>query len=147
MHGHQMGSCRGFVPYNDGVAVADTEGRLSLAESDVQTLGAQQMTLSSRAGAGKTLEVRRSEAADARGKTPSPIDTERLFLGSVLDRHRPRVALPPFPKAAPPPAKPSEQRQQASLFAESGHVLNCSLYIRFVLVQHFLAANVDGNAT
>ncbi len=60
------------------------------------------------------MEIRRSEAADARNKTPGPASMERLFLGSVLDRHRPRVALPPFPKAAPLPAKPSEQRQQVS---------------------------------
>ena len=62
--------------------------------------------------AGKTLEVRRSEAADARGRSPSPVDMERLFLGAVLDRHRPRVALPPFPKAAPAPPAPTEQRKQ-----------------------------------
>ena len=42
------------------------------------------------------------------------IDTERLFLGTVLDRHRPRIALPPFPKAAPPPSAPTEQRKQVS---------------------------------
>ena len=65
-------------------------------------------------GAGKTLEVRRSEAADARGRSPSPADMERLFLGSVLDRNRPRIALPPFPRAAPPPSAPSEQRTKVS---------------------------------
>ena len=58
--------------------------------------------------AGKTLEVRRSEAADARGKTPSSADLERLFMGAVEDRLRPYRRLPPMPGVAPPPPPPSK---------------------------------------
>ena len=105
-----------WAPHNTVVICGSW--RRSFALINVQMVaGHSRCDEPSRAGAGKTLEVRRGEAADARGRTPSPADIERLFLGSVLDRHRPRVALPPFPKAAPPPAKPSEQRQQVSLCA------------------------------
>lgn len=54
------------------------------------------------------MEVRRSEAADARGKTPSSADLERLFMGAVEDRHRPYRRLPPMPGVVPPPPPPSK---------------------------------------
>ncbi len=139
MHGYKLCSCRGFGPITQRCCNTMVlrwrmwRRRLSLAQSNVQTLGAQRDARSSRAGAGKTLEVRRSEAADARGKAPTPVDMERLFLGSVLDRHRPRVALPPFPKAAPPPAKPSEQRQKVSSLELFHFLCQCSLLVTIAL--------------
>ena len=54
------------------------------------------------------MEVRRSEAADARGKTPSAADLERLFMGAIEDRHRPYRRLPPMPGVVPPPPPPSK---------------------------------------
>ena len=54
------------------------------------------------------MEVRRSEAADARGKTPSSADLERVFMGAVEDRHRPYRRLPPMPGVVPPPPPPSK---------------------------------------
>ena len=58
--------------------------------------------------AGKTLEVRRSEAAAARGRPLNQADLERLWLSSMLDRHRPRINLPPLPSPVPPPPPPSQ---------------------------------------
>jgi hypothetical protein len=59
--------------------------------------------------AGKTVEVRRSEAADARGRTPAPADLDRLFLGAAEDRLRPYMRLPPMPGVVPPPPPPSKR--------------------------------------
>lgn len=64
--------------------------------------------------AGKTFELRRSEARDGRGKGMDARSWRQLFLGLALDRHRARVGLLPFPKAVPPPPPPSEERKQAS---------------------------------
>ncbi len=65
---------------------------------------------------GKTFEVRRSEAADARGKSMTHRAFQQLFLQLAQDRHRPRVGLWPFPKAVPPPPPPTEERKQAGFF-------------------------------
>ena len=64
--------------------------------------------LRSDVAAGKTVEVRRSEAAASRGQKSSAADLERLFLGAVEDWHRPKRLLPPFPAAVAPPPPPSE---------------------------------------
>ncbi|KAF8071307.1 IP5P13 [Scenedesmus sp. PABB004] len=63
----------------------------------------------------KTLELRRSEAADAQGKGMTPARFNRLFLKLALDRNRWRVGLAPFPKPVPPPPPPSEARTQEIL--------------------------------
>jgi hypothetical protein len=60
------------------------------------------------ARAGKTIEVRRSEAGSARGRAPDQADLERLWLTAVPDRQRPRIALPPLPAPVPPPPPPSK---------------------------------------
>lgn len=60
--------------------------------------------------AGKTFELRRSEARDGRGKDMSERAWQQLFLGLSADRHRARAGLLPFPKAVPPPPPPSEER-------------------------------------
>jgi hypothetical protein len=60
--------------------------------------------------AGKTFELRRSEARDGRGKAMSERAWQQLFLGLSPDRHRARAGLLPFPKAVPPPPPPSEER-------------------------------------
>ena len=57
--------------------------------------------------AGKTVEIRRSEAAGDRGKASSQPDLERLFLTAVQDRHRPRINLAPLPAPVPPPKPPT----------------------------------------
>ena len=58
--------------------------------------------------AGKTLEVRRSEAAGDKGRASTGQDLQRLFLLAQQDRHRPRIGLPPLPAPVPPPPAPSE---------------------------------------
>ena len=65
--------------------------------------------------AGKTLEVRRSEAADAKGKATTPEQLRRIFYTAVEDRRRATVGLRPLPKPAPPPAPPSEERTKEIL--------------------------------
>ena len=65
--------------------------------------------------AGKTLEVRRSEAADAQGKATTPEQLRRIFYTAVEDRRRATVGLRPLPKPAPPPAPPSEERTKEIL--------------------------------
>eukprot|EP00878_Enallax_costatus_P001050 GHUV01001185.1.p1 GENE.GHUV01001185.1~~GHUV01001185.1.p1 ORF type:complete len:643 (+),score=165.16 GHUV01001185.1:143-2071(+) len=63
----------------------------------------------------KTFELRRCEAADAQGKTMDDRIFNRLFLKLAQDRNRWRVGLPPFPKAVPPPAPPTEERTKEIL--------------------------------
>ncbi|KAK9820647.1 hypothetical protein WJX81_005527 [Elliptochloris bilobata] len=79
-----------------------------IARAEVATLLAA--ALCSPAAAGKTVEVRRCEAADARGRTPSPADLERLFTCAVEDRLRPYRRLPPMPGVVPPPPPPGKER-------------------------------------
>uniref|UniRef100_A0A7S0RVS8 NAD(P)-binding domain-containing protein n=1 Tax=Chlamydomonas leiostraca TaxID=1034604 RepID=A0A7S0RVS8_9CHLO len=71
--------------------------------------------LTSPEAVGKTFEVRRGEALDARGKSMNPAAYTRMFLRLALDRNRWRVGLPPFPKYAPPPAPVTEERTQEIL--------------------------------
>ena len=65
--------------------------------------------------AGKTLEVRRCEAADAKGKATTPEQLRRMFYTAVEDRRRATVGLRPLPKPALPPAPPSEERMKEIL--------------------------------
>jgi uncharacterized protein YbjT (DUF2867 family) len=66
--------------------------------------------LASPAAAGKTFELRRSEAADAQGIAPSAADTRRMFLALVSDARRPAYGIPPMPQPAPPPPPPDAAR-------------------------------------
>jgi hypothetical protein len=65
--------------------------------------------------AGKTIEVRRSEAADAKGKSDSAAQLQRLFYSSTQDRSRAQIGLPPMPKPVPPPPPPTEERTKEIL--------------------------------
>ena len=58
--------------------------------------------------AGKTIEARRSEAGNARGKESNAAELEALFLGAVTDWQRPLHFIPPLPSPSDPPAPPSE---------------------------------------
>ena len=61
------------------------------------------------------MEVRRSEASDAKGKADSSAELRRLFYSSVEDRNRAQIGLPPMPKPVPPPPPPSEERTKEIL--------------------------------
>uniref|UniRef100_A0A383VGR7 NADH:ubiquinone oxidoreductase intermediate-associated protein 30 domain-containing protein n=1 Tax=Tetradesmus obliquus TaxID=3088 RepID=A0A383VGR7_TETOB len=65
--------------------------------------------------ANKTLELRRGEGAEAKGKSMNEARFNRLFLKLALDRNRWRVGLQPFPRAVPPPPPPSEERTKEIL--------------------------------
>ena len=65
--------------------------------------------------AGKTVEIRRSEAGGDKGKGSTAKDLERLFLIAQEDRHRPRIGLSPLPMPVPPPPPPSEYALQTPL--------------------------------
>lgn len=65
--------------------------------------------------AGKTIEFRRSEAADAQGKSDSSAQLRRLFYTSTEDRNRAHIGLPPMPKPVIPPPPPSEERTKEIL--------------------------------
>ena len=70
--------------------------------------------------AGKTVEVRRSEAAGDKGRASTPQDLQRLFLLAQEDRHRPRIGLPPLPRPRAPAACPSECAPARAL-TQQGH--------------------------
>ena len=65
--------------------------------------------------AGKTIEVRRSEAAGDKGKSDTVPQLQRLFYSSTEDRNRAQIGLPPMPKPVPPPPPPSKERTQEIL--------------------------------
>ena len=65
--------------------------------------------------AGKTIEVRRSEAVGDKGKSDTPEQLRRLFYISTEDRNRAQIGLPPMPKPVPPPPPPSKERTQEIL--------------------------------
>ena len=65
--------------------------------------------------AGKTIEVRRSEAAGDKGKTDTAAQLRQLFYTSTEDRNRAQIGLPPMPKPVPPPPPPSKERTQEIL--------------------------------
>ena len=64
--------------------------------------------LSMSAATSKTFEVRRSEAGDAQGKSPSFSDILQLYLVIEKDDNRTRRGIPPFPSPAPPPPPVTE---------------------------------------
>ena len=64
------------------------------------------------AAANKTLEVRRSEAADAKGKEMGERRLLQLFLGAAEDRLRAAAGLEPFPAPAPVPQPVSQERKK-----------------------------------
>ena len=74
--------------------------------------------------AGKTLEVRRSEAGGDKVKGSSPRDLERLFLVAQQDRHRPCIGLSPLPMPVPPPPPPSQYA--STLICPPSHRLSLS---------------------
>ncbi|GBF93005.1 hypothetical protein Rsub_05616 [Raphidocelis subcapitata] len=82
-------------------------GRVSRAETALVISAA----LTNPEAAGKTFELRRSEAADGAGAGNGPRQLNRLFLKLAPDANRWRVGLPPFPRAVPPPAPPTEERK------------------------------------
>ena len=65
--------------------------------------------------AGKTVEVRRSEAVGDKGKSDTAAQLRRLFYISTEDRNRAQIGLPPMPKPVPPPPPPSKERTQEIL--------------------------------
>ncbi|KAA6425478.1 MAG: hypothetical protein FRX49_04376 [Trebouxia sp. A1-2] len=71
--------------------------------------------LSTPEATGKTIEVRRSEAADAKGKSDSAAQLQRLFYSSTQDRSRAQIGLAPMPKPVPPPPPPTEERTKEIL--------------------------------
>lgn len=64
------------------------------------------------AAANKSFEVRRHEAADGRGVGMGPADMQRLLLGLVEDRHRPRRGLEPLPAPSAPPKPVTDERKK-----------------------------------
>ena len=70
--------------------------------------------------AGKTVEVRRSEAADARGVAPTSSDLEHLFFTAVSDRRRLQAGLPLMPAAVPPPPPVTECAPRSRHFLPLG---------------------------
>lgn len=79
-----------------------------LSRKDVAFVVANALSLPS--SCGKTVEIRRSEAADAVDKSSTPRRMLTQFLMAVPDRRRTHVGLEPFPAVVPPPPPPSEKR-------------------------------------
>ena len=69
--------------------------------------------------------MRRSEAADAKGKSDSSAQLRQLFYTSTEDRLRSRIGLPPMPKPVPPPPPPSQERTKEILADERVQVTVC----------------------
>jgi uncharacterized protein YbjT (DUF2867 family) len=86
-------------------------GKVSRAE--VATVLATALSLPS--AARKTFELRRQQAADAKGKEMTHGDMLRLFLGIVPDSARPRIGAEPFPAVVPPPPPPTQDRKEEIL--------------------------------
>lgn len=64
---------------------------------------------------GKTVEVRRSEASDAQGKSMADTQVQKLYLSMSKDTVRTRQGLLPFPAPVDPPAPVSEERKEEIL--------------------------------
>lgn len=67
------------------------------------------------AASNKSFEIRRQEAADGKGVGMAPADYQRLLLGLVEDRHRPRRGLEPLPAPAAPPKPVTEERKKVGV--------------------------------
>ncbi|GBF99199.1 hypothetical protein Rsub_12458 [Raphidocelis subcapitata] len=78
-------------------------GRVARAEAAAVIVAA----LGAPDAAGKTFELRRSEAVDAAGRGMGQREFLRLFLKLVPDTARWRAGLPPFPAVTLPPAAPA----------------------------------------
>eukprot|EP00873_Tetraselmis_striata_P015836 jgi/Tetstr1/436100/TSEL_024948.t1 len=96
-------------------------GRVSRAE--VAQVAAAALALP--AAVGKTFEVRRCEAADAKDRTLARDDLQRLFLCAHTDWDRAKFGVPPYPRPVeyvPPPAKeaaPAAEAQESEPVAAS----------------------------
>lgn len=64
---------------------------------------------------GKTVEIRRSEATDAQGKSMTDAQVQKLYLNIAKDTIRTRMGLLPFPAPAAPPAPVSQERKDEIL--------------------------------
>ena len=64
---------------------------------------------------GKTVEIRRSEATDAQGKSMDDMQVQKLFLTIAKDSIRTRLGLLPFPAPVAPPAPVSQERKEEIL--------------------------------
>lgn len=64
---------------------------------------------------GKTVEIRRSEATDAKGKSMDDMQVQKLFLSIANDSIRTRMGLLPFPAPVAPPAPVSQERKEEIL--------------------------------
>ena len=85
--------------------------------------------------AGKTVEVRRSEAADARGVAPTSSDLERLFFTAVSDRRRLQAGLPLMPAVVPPPPPVTECAPRGRHFLPLG-LVSCLVEACMQAVSH-----------
>jgi uncharacterized protein YbjT (DUF2867 family) len=99
---------RFLLEARQGDAISGKISRAEVAQVVARALGTP-------LAAGKTFELRRSEARDGRGKGMSERAWQQLFLRLSADRHRARAGLLPFPKAVPPPPPPSEDRTKEIL--------------------------------
>jgi hypothetical protein len=103
----------GMIDSNEGgpfILEADQGDSLSgyMGRDDVADLIVA--TLSLPEACSKTFEVRRSEAADRKGKSMDHKQYRRMFLKLAEDRNRWRVGLGPMPKVVPPPPPPTQER-------------------------------------
>ena len=64
---------------------------------------------------GKTVEIRRSEATDAQGKSMADAQVQKLYLAMSKDTIRTRQGLLPFPAPVDPPAPVTEERKEEIL--------------------------------
>ncbi|KAK9814216.1 hypothetical protein WJX72_002437 [[Myrmecia] bisecta] len=92
------------------VVEASQGDRISGKVSRAEVAALVATAINSPAGAGKTIEVRRSEAAGDKGRGMTGADRLRLFLAAVPDSQRQRILLPPLPTPVPPPPPPSKER-------------------------------------
>jgi uncharacterized protein YbjT (DUF2867 family) len=72
-------------------------------------------TLSFFPAEGKTVEIRRSEATDAQGKSMNDQQVQKLYLNIAKDTVRTRLGLLPFPAPVAPPAPVSQERKEEIL--------------------------------
>lgn len=73
------------------------------------------VTLSFFPAEGKTVEIRRSEATDAQGKSMNDQQVQNLYLPIAKDTVRTRMGLLPFPARVDPPAPVSQERKEEIL--------------------------------
>jgi uncharacterized protein YbjT (DUF2867 family) len=104
-------------------AGAETAARLELGQGDVfagrvsraEVALVAAAALTSPAAAGRTVELRRSEAAIDSGKTSTKADVQRALLRTVPDDARTSVGLRPLPAPCDPPAAVTPARKEEIL--------------------------------